>query len=125
MCWPGPDNLFMGAMQEVQGHISQTDIDPGASTAWLRVQEGTLSATPGVGVSMRRVFNPFDWHLRHYSTAAQGTPQNGRAGHAASQSLVDRSKSHIYGSTSGAAAGSGGDEVETTSLFFLQRRHLC
>lgn len=36
--------------------------------------------------------------------------------HTGMQPLLSRSKSHIYGSTSGAAAGSGGDEVRHKSL---------
>ena len=71
-------------------------------------------ACPHAGVTaLRRVFNPFDWHLRHYKAAASSS--NGdtpvAAGLPTGQSLASRSKSHIYGSTSGAAAGSGGDEV--------------
>jgi hypothetical protein len=33
--------------QEVQGHIAQTDIDPGALAAWLCIQDGVLSPSPG------------------------------------------------------------------------------
>lgn len=87
-------------------------MDPGAATPWLRVREGVLCPTPGAGVSMKRVFNPFDWQLRHYRTAAK---PGGSAAAAqlpsGRQSLADRSKSHVFGSTSGAAAGSGGDEA--------------
>ena len=63
--------------------------------------------------ALRRVFNPFDWHLRHYKAAAAASGGNGDVAGAGlpAQSLASRSKSHIYGSTSGAAAGSGGDEV--------------
>jgi hypothetical protein len=100
-------------LQEVQGHISQADVDPGACTPWLRVQDGLLCPTPGGGASVKRVFSPFDWHLRHYRSAATAAAQDGFA--AAPQSLVGRSKSHMYGSTSGAAAGSGGDEVSQLS----------
>lgn len=95
-------------MQEVQGHIAQADIDPGAATPWLRVRDGELCTTPGAGMTMKRVFNPFDWQLRHYRTAVSVAAASGGR---SSQSLMDRSKSHISGSTSGAAAGSGGDEA--------------
>ena len=98
-------------MQEVQGHIAQADIDPGAATPWLRIRDGELCPTPGAGVTMKRVFNPFDWQLRHYRTAAPASAAAAGGGGRVSQSLMDRSKSHISGSTSGAAAGSGGDEA--------------
>ncbi len=104
-------------MQEVQGHIAQADIDPGAATPWLRVREGVLCPTPGAGVALKRVFNPFDWQLRHYRTAGPAAAQAAVANHSR-QSLADRSKSHICGSTSGAAAGSGGDEARQFSFFF-------
>ena len=68
--------------------------------------------------ALRRVFNPFDWHLRHYKGAAPaGAAPAAGGGNAGAQTLAGRSKSHIYGSTSGAAAGSGGDEVR--QLFAL------
>lgn len=56
-------------LQEVQGHIAKTDIDPGASAAWLAIDNNLLCSTPGSGVSLKRVFNPFDWHLRIYQSA--------------------------------------------------------
>ena len=65
-------------MQEVQGHIAKTDIDPGASTAWLAIEKDLLCSTPGSGVSLKRVFNPFDWNLRIYNAAAiPNAPSNG------------------------------------------------
>ncbi len=60
--------------------------------------------------ALRRVFKPFDWHLRHYKSATGSADAPAAAG-APNQALASRSKSHMYGSTSGAAAGSGGDEV--------------
>ena len=45
---------------------------------------------------------------------------------AAVQPLLSRSKSHIYGSTSGAAAGSGGDEVSlSVSQTGVQQSAVC
>ena len=65
-------------MQEVQGHIAKTDIDPGASAAWLAIEEDLLCSTPGSGVSLKRVFNPFDWNLRIYNAATiPNGPSNG------------------------------------------------
>ena len=57
-------------MQEVQGHIAKTDIDPGASPAWLAIESDLLCSTPGSGVALKRVFKPFDWNLRIYNSAA-------------------------------------------------------
>jgi hypothetical protein len=112
-------------LQEVQGHIAQADIDPGAATPWLRVREGVLCPTPGAGVALKRVFNPFDWHLRHYRTAAPGAAQGAGNNVRGVQSLADRSKSHICGSTSGAAAGSGGDEVRRHTQLFCSSLPQC
>ena len=69
----------MYALQEVQGHIAKTDIDPGASTAWLAIENDLLCSTPGSGVVLKRVFNPFDWNLRIYNSAAiANAPPSGR-----------------------------------------------
>ena len=67
-------------LQEVQGHIAKTDIDPGASTAWLAIENDLLCSSGGSGVALRRVFKPFDWNLRIYNSAAiaNATP-NGEA----------------------------------------------
>lgn len=68
------------ALQEVQGHIAKTDIDPGASTAWLPIENDLLCSTPGSGVALKRVFNPFDWNLRIYNSATiANAPPSGRS----------------------------------------------
>lgn len=71
----------MGYAQEVQGHIAKTDIDPGASPAWLAIESDLLCNTPGSGVALKRVFKPFDWNLRIYNSAAiaNATPNGARS----------------------------------------------
>ena len=75
-------NICVGRMQEVQGHIAKTDIDPGASPAWLAIESDLLCSTPGSGVALKRVFKPFDWNLRIYNSAAiaNATPNGGASG---------------------------------------------
>ncbi|KAK9827699.1 hypothetical protein WJX81_001629 [Elliptochloris bilobata] len=54
-------------MHEVQGHVAQTDIDPGAAPEWLRVADSQLLPSPTAGITLRRVFNPFSWELRRFT----------------------------------------------------------
>ena len=67
---------------------------PGKSALKRRDQQATE------GVIWQQAFD-----ARHSQTDSVFTCHTGM------QPLLSRSKSHIYGSTSGAAAGSGGDEV--------------
>jgi hypothetical protein len=66
--------------QEVQGHIAKTDIDPGASAAWLAIENDALCSTAGSGIALKRVFKPFDWNLRIFNSAAVAdAPPNGES----------------------------------------------
>ena len=66
--------------QEVQGHIAKTDIDPGASAAWLAIENDALCSTVGSGIALKRVFNPFDWNLRIFNSAVVAdAPPNGES----------------------------------------------
>ncbi|KAK9806263.1 hypothetical protein WJX72_007766 [[Myrmecia] bisecta] len=63
-------NLTTLNLDQVQAHVAQTDIDPDADTAWLRIQQDTLLPSPGGGVSLRRVANPFRLQLSIAKTSS-------------------------------------------------------
>jgi len=41
------------ARAQVQGHVAQTDIDPGAAVEWLRLADGQLRPPLSAGVTLR------------------------------------------------------------------------
>lgn len=37
----------------MQGHVAQTDIDPGAAPEWLRIADDQLLPSPNAGITLR------------------------------------------------------------------------
>ena len=48
-----PPFIRHGLLLQVQGHVAQTDIDPGAAPEWLRIADDQLLPSPNAGITLR------------------------------------------------------------------------
>ncbi|KAL0047867.1 hypothetical protein WJX82_001975 [Trebouxia sp. C0006] len=65
-------SLITLTLDQVQAHVAQTEVDPGAAVAWLRVTDAGMEALPTGSQLIRRVFDPFKIQLRISQSAGTG-----------------------------------------------------
>ncbi|KAL0030048.1 hypothetical protein WJX79_003167 [Trebouxia sp. C0005] len=66
-------SLITLTLDQVQAHVAQTEVDPGAAVAWLRVTDAGMEASPTGSQLIRRVFDPFKIQLRISQSAGTGS----------------------------------------------------
>ncbi|KAL0027199.1 hypothetical protein WJX77_002651 [Trebouxia sp. C0004] len=66
-------SLITLTLDQVQAHVAQTEVDPGAAVAWLCVTDAGMEASPTGSQLIRRVFDPFKIQLRISQSAGAGS----------------------------------------------------